>query len=137
MGRNTTRTQNLTKVRTLADADVFVIGPASGDRAKGIESSVVQSIFESAIDQHNIIEITGDYTVGITDDVVVDTGPGTVTLPSASLANRPVTIKSAPISGTIIVSPDGSDTINNTVSLFVSVGSSATLVPIGGGWLTI
>lgn len=36
MARNITRLQNLTRLTTLEDSDVFAIGPGDGDRAKGI-----------------------------------------------------------------------------------------------------
>ena len=45
MSRTNTRIQNFTRVTALADNDVIVIGPASGDRAKGITNEDFQNQF--------------------------------------------------------------------------------------------
>lgn len=60
MSRNTTRTQNLTRVSTLVDDDVVVIGPASGDRAKGITNKDFQSQFSNIV---NVSPVNSGYTI--------------------------------------------------------------------------
>lgn len=46
MSRNTTRIQSFTRVSELADKDVLIVGPASGDRAKGITKEDLEAQFQ-------------------------------------------------------------------------------------------
>lgn len=58
MGRDTTRIQNFTRVTTLDNNDVFVFGPASGDRAKGITFDNFKSLINAGIGPlNNVIKI--------------------------------------------------------------------------------
>ena len=60
MSRSTTRIQNLTLVTELADNDVLPIGPASGDRAKGITNENFQKQFTKLLDP---ITVNNNFTL--------------------------------------------------------------------------
>lgn len=138
MGRNTTRTQNLTRITELDDGDVIVIGPATGDPAKGITFTNFQDNLTTITEGQNIIETSGDYTVATTDDIIVDTGPGTVSLPLSSQMNKQLVIRSNVTGGALTVAPATGETINGVeASLNINIDTSNTLVPVTGGWLTI
>lgn len=56
MARSTTRVQNLTRITSLEDSDVFVIGPGDGDRAKGIAFSDLKPVLSLQLSQLLFIE---------------------------------------------------------------------------------
>lgn len=83
----------------------------------------------------NVTEVTATYTVLLTDAAVIATGTFTVTLPSLSLSTDEVTIKSA--LGTITVTGDESETIEGGLTITLTSGQSATLVPTTSNWIVI
>lgn len=83
----------------------------------------------------NIIEVSGNYTIDITDDFIADTGPGIVTLPLSSNATKHVTIKSVLGGGTLTLTPSGSDTIDSAASQSINVNAALTVWPVSAGWL--
>lgn len=80
----------------------------------------------------DIIEVSANYQVLVTDDIIVATGTLTVTLPLLSNADKKVAIKS--ISGTVTVDGNGS-TVEAPVSL--TAGQANTYVPVSTGWVQI
>ena len=85
----------------------------------------------------NVVEVSGNYTIGITDDFVADTGPGIVTLPLTSVAVKHVTIKSVLGGGTLTLTPSGSDTIDGAASQAINVNAAMTVWPVAAGWLIV
>ncbi len=83
----------------------------------------------------NVVEVSGNYTVLITDDFIADTGPGTVTLPLSSTAVKHVTVKSVLGGGTLTLTPSGSDTIDGAASQAININASLTVWPVSAGWL--
>lgn len=79
MARSNTRIQNLTRVSELADGDIIPIGPASGDRAKGITNEDFQGQFTKLLDP---ISVNNNFT--LTDDesgkFIIFNEAGTATL---------------------------------------------------------
>lgn len=131
MGRSTTRIQNLTKVTSVADDDVIPIGPASGDRAKGV---VFSTFLTQLGGSTNIVEVTGNYAVTVTDDYVAVTGDPTSLTTLPLLADKAVTIKA--IFGTITVSPSAG-TIDGQTTIVLTIDQSLTVFPILAGWAII
>lgn len=82
-----------------------------------------------------IVEVTAPYTVLTTDDYVIVTGPGTVTLPSSVGVVRAPVIKSVLGGGTITVVPDGAETINGLTSTTITPDATRQFTPVSGGWL--
>lgn len=89
----------------------------------------------------NIIEITGTYTVDITDDFVSATLGTTsvVNLPDVTTAVKHVVIKNSPLStggADITLTPDGADTLEGVAATqTIAPSESLTIFPVTGGWL--
>ena len=134
MSRSNTRIQNLTKVTTLADNDVIPIGPASGDRAKGITKENLEKQFEGDGLASIITETSISYTALITDDYVVGLVSG-ITLSFAGLAdaNKPTWFVNASASN--ITLDGGSETIPNGAVL--SSEQVRGFLPTTAGWLEL
>lgn len=137
MGRSTTRIQNLTKVTTLEDNDVFPIGPTSGDRAKGITFSDLDGIITSGFVNPVIVEVSGDYTITTDDDFVSVVGPAAVTLPLAAVAFKAVSIKSRFGGGTLTLTATGTDTIDGAGTQPIVINAALTIFPVSAGWVII
>lgn len=79
MSRSNTRIQKLTRVTALKDGDIIPIGPASGDRAKGITNKDFQSQFSNIV---NISSVNSGYTLQDSDsaDFIVFNNAGNAIL---------------------------------------------------------
>ncbi len=94
-------------------------------------------ITPSGGEPQNIVEVSGNYTVDITDDFVANTGPGIVALPLSSNAFKHVVIKSVLGGGTLTINPSGSDTINGEASTTLTPNSALIFWPVAAGWLSV
>jgi len=83
----------------------------------------------------NIVENSGNYSIGITDDFVANTGPSIITLPLSSTATKHVTIKSVIGGGTLTLTPSGGDTIDGMATQPIAVNAALTVWPVAAGWL--
>lgn len=83
----------------------------------------------------NVVENSGNYSVGLTDDFIANTGPSTVTLPLSSNAVKHVTVKSVIGGGTITLTPSGADTIDGMATQAINVNAALTVWPVAAGWL--
>lgn len=91
-----------------------------------------RSDFEDALSiPDNTVEVMGDYTALIDDDVIFVTGSATITLLDPTAANKQVTIRN--ISGTTTIQAS-SGTVE-TASL--STGQASTMSPRATGWFEI
>jgi len=120
-------------VTSLNGNDVFPIGPASGDRAKGITFSNLGNIIEPVTVV--IVEVSGDYTVTVNDDYVAVDGAAIVTLPASIDAFNAVTIKSVLGGGILTLTPVGADTIDGAATQPIAINASLTIFPVIAGWL--
>lgn len=83
----------------------------------------------------NVIEVTGNYTIQLTDDCIVVTGPGVITLPLSANAVKHVTVKSILGGGTLTLTPQGADTIDGQATLLINVNTAVTVWPVAAGWI--
>jgi len=129
MSRSVTRIQNFTRVTELAADDVLVVGPASGDRAKGITKENLEKQFEGDGANQVITEVSANYTALITDDWVVVFGGTEFELPDFSSASKQIGF----------VNASGSDVdINNAPNTTVlSNTQSREFLPTTSGWLEV
>lgn len=86
-------------------------------------------------DDLNIVEVSADYTVLVTDDVVISSGNNTITLPPLASATKNVTIKS--VSGLATVDGSGSETIEGNLTVSVTPNSAVTLSPTSLEWVIV
>lgn len=94
----------------------------------------IQGILVTPAGGQDIVEVTGNYTQEIDDDVIVITGPATLTLIQASTAVKSVLVKSKIGGGAVTVTPFAGDTVNATTSVSIAAGSSNILAPITADW---
>jgi hypothetical protein len=129
MGRNTTRTQNLTRIGAddLSGSDVIVIGPASGDRAKGITVDDFTDRFNGG---YNVERFTSAGTIDSATDLALSEGTFTLNMPTS--ADAPITIKS--VSGTTTLNGVGNTFENGTTVIFPA---ATTLYLDGTVWRNV
>lgn len=82
-----------------------------------------------------IKETAEDYTTKDYDDVIVCTGPLTISLIKASGATKSVTIRS--VANTVLVVAFAGDLIEAQASVNITDGQALTLAPIASGWVII
>ena len=88
--------------------------------------------------------VTSGYTVLDTDILVTVASSGTTTinLPAASSRTMPITLKNM-LTGTVVVTPNGSDVIDGALASWTLEAASSplfpavTLLPVTGGWLIV
>jgi len=134
MSRNTTRIQRLTRVTTLADDAIIPIGPASGDRAKGISFDDFRTILTT---DNNITRVAVDHTAKLTDGMILAnavSGSITIFLPAASTAFRKeFTIKKIDSTSNVVtLDPDGSETIDGSATISTTVQNTSFTIKCDG-----
>lgn len=85
----------------------------------------------------SITEVTGNYSQIATDDIIIITGPATLTLLQASATTKLLTIKSKKGGGDITVTPFSGDTIDVETTVTLSADAAMTIVPITLDWETL
>ncbi len=83
----------------------------------------------------NVVENSGNYSIGLSDDFVANTGPSIITLPLSSTATKHVTIKSVSPGETLTLTPSGGDTIDGMGTAPIGVNAALTVWPVAAGWL--
>lgn len=88
-----------------------------------------------------VVNISSNKTINTTEENYIfnATAALTVTLPSASEAEEGfvVTVKNSSASSSVIIDPDGSETINGSATLTLSSGVYAIIVSDGTNWITL
>ena len=134
MSRSVTRIQNFTRVTELADEDVLIVGPASGDRAKGITKENFEKQLEGDGAPLIITETSISYTALITDDYVVGLVSGiALGLPVLADANRVTWFVNASLASQTL--DGGAETIPNGTVL--SASQVRGFLPTSVGWLEV
>ena len=105
-------------------SDGYIVGEISGNSI-----SVLLTSNGGGSNPQNIIEVTSNYLVGITDDVVIGDGTFNITLPPVATAIKSLTIKSSIGGGILTVIPDGSEVIEGAATQVLAVEESITIVP--------
>lgn len=92
-----------------------------------ITFEALQALLVGTPGAKNIVEIAADYTMDGTEDIIIGTGIITISLISAALADRDTTFI-ADTGSTVVLLPNGTDTIPSAVITLTSE-QSTTLVP--------
>jgi len=85
----------------------------------------------------SVTQVTGNYAQIATDDIIVITGPATLTLLQASATTKQLTIKSKKGGGDVTVTPFTGDTVDAETTVVLSADSAMTIVPITLDWETL
>ena len=83
-----------------------------------------------------IVEVSDNYTQRDIDDKIIGTGPFELDLIKLSTAFKSVQLTCLPGSGTIIITPSGSELIDGAPVRNLAAGQSITITPTSGGWVT-
>jgi len=87
--------------------------------------------------KYNIKEISQNYTILETDELLLCSGNITLTLPLASNSKKKIIIKNVDF-GEVVVNVSGADTIDNKTSLVLYINDSAILVDaLVGKWIRL
>ena len=81
-----------------------------------------------------IVEVSADYDILTSDDIVIGTGPLTATLPLLSTANKQVIVRSEIASGIVTVDGTSGETIDGDLNKFIRPGASITFSPSTSDW---
>ncbi len=85
----------------------------------------------------NIVEVTGNYTQQIDDDIIIVTGPSAFTMIQSSTAIKSFTVKSVLVGGNITLTAFAGDLVNGAATLIITPDTSVTLAPINLDWAII
>jgi len=94
----------------------------------------VQGVLISPSGGQDIVEVSGNYSQEIDDDVIVITGPANLTLIQASTAVKSVSVKSKLGGGDVVLLPFAGDTVNATTSVTLTNGTANKFTPITLDW---
>ena len=87
MARNTTRIQNLTLITAdnVGDDDIIPLGPASGDRAKGVKVSELEKKFDGEGSPEIVQRFSAAGTINPETTLAISTGNNALEMPSESV----------------------------------------------------